>query len=52
MPAEFDEYNGNPLIVLKRDENDQYPFRFGVKKAQLILDNIDGIKKFVKENTK
>ena len=52
MPAEFDEYNGNPLIVLKRDENDQYPFRFGVKKAQLILDNIDSIKKFVKENTK
>ncbi len=51
MPAETDEYNGNPVIILKRDENDRYPFRFGVKKAQLVIDNIDSIKKFVKENT-
>jgi hypothetical protein len=34
------------------DENDNYPFRFGLRKAQLILDNIDEIKKFVKEKTK
>ena len=50
MPAETDEYNGNPVIILKRDENDRYPFRFGVKKAQLVLDNVDAIKKFVKDN--
>jgi len=48
MPAEIEEYNGNPVIVLKRDENDSYPFRFGLRKAQLILDNIEEIKKFVK----
>ena len=52
MPVEFDNYNGNPVIIIKRDENDAYPFRFGIRKAELILENIDNIKKFVKENTK
>ena len=52
MPVEFDEYNGNPVIILKRDENDEYPFRFGLRKAQLILEHIDDIKKFVKEKSK
>jgi len=50
MPIEFDEYRGNKMIILKRDENDTYPFRFGLRKAQLIVDNIDAIKKFIKEN--
>ena len=52
MPSEIEEYNGNPVIILKRDENDNYPFRFGLRKAQLVLDNIEDIKKFVKENSK
>lgn len=52
MPVKFDEYNGNPVIILQRDDNDNYPFRFGVRKAQIILDHIEDIKKFVKENTK
>ena len=52
MTVEFDEYNGNPVIILKRDENDNYPFRFGVRKAQIIIDHIEDIKKFIKENTK
>ena len=52
MSVEMDEYNGNPVIILKRDKNDTYPFRFGVRKAQLILDHIEDIKKFVKENLK
>ena len=52
MAVEFDEYNGNPVIILKRDENDVYPFRFGVRKAQIILDHIEDIKKFVNKNTK
>ena len=50
MPVEFDEYRGNKMIVLKRDENDTYPFRFGLRKAQLIVEHIDDIKKFIKEN--
>jgi hypothetical protein len=52
MPIEFDEYNGNPVIVLKKDENDLYPFRFGLRKAELIVEHIDQIKKFVEENQK
>jgi hypothetical protein len=52
MVVEVEEYNGNPVIVLKRDENDAYPFRFGLRKAQLIVDNIDEIKKFVDKNKK
>jgi len=50
MPVEVEDYNGNPVMVLKRDENDAYPFRFGLRKAQLIIENIEEIKKFVKDN--
>jgi uncharacterized protein YgiM (DUF1202 family) len=45
------EYKGKPVLVIKRDENDKYPFSFGLSKARLILDNIDEIKKFVAENS-
>jgi len=44
------EYKGKPLLVIKRSEEDQYPFSFGVSKAKLILENIEEIKKFVEEN--
>ena len=47
--TEYDEFKGNRIIVLKRDENDQYGFRFGKKKAQLIVENIEEIKKFAEE---
>jgi hypothetical protein len=46
---ERSEYKGKPLLVIKRDENDKYPFSFGLSKAKLILENIDEIKKFVSE---
>jgi len=48
---EFDEYKGNKMIVLKREENDEYAFKFGVRKAQLILENYEDIKKWVEENS-
>ena len=47
---ERSEFKGKPLIVLKRTEDDQYPFSFGLSKAKLILENIEEIKKFVEEN--
>ena len=50
MTVEFDEYKGNKLIVLKRNEMDRYPFKFGLSKAKLILENIEAIKAFVAEN--
>lgn len=46
------EFKGNPMIVLKNSEDDQYPFQFGVKKAKLVLENIDEIKKFVEKHDK
>lgn len=50
--VEESEYKGNPMIVLKNSEDDQYPFQFGVKKAKLVLENIDAIKKFVEDHDK
>ena len=47
--VERSEFKGKPVLVIKRDENDQYPFSFGLSKAKLILENIDEIKKFVSE---
>ncbi len=46
------EFKGNPMIVLKNDEEDKFPFQFGVKKAKLVLENIEEIKKFVEKNDK
>lgn len=48
--VEESEFKGNPMIVLKKDAEDKYPFQFGVKKAQLVLENIEEIKKFVERH--
>ncbi len=48
--VERGEYKGKPILILKRNEEDQYPFSFGLSKARLIVDNFDAIKKFVEEN--
>lgn len=48
--VERSEFKGKPLLVIKRDEDDKYPFSFGLSKARLILENIEEIKKFVEEN--
>lgn len=45
------EFKGKPMLILKRDEEDKYPFSFGMSKAKLIIENIDEIKKFVDENS-
>lgn len=49
--AERGEFKGRPLIIIKRSEDDKYPFSFGLSKARLIIENIEDIKKFVEENT-
>lgn len=46
------EFKGNPMIVLKNSEDDQFPFQFGVKKAKLVLENIEAIKAFVEKYSK
>ena len=49
---ERSEFKGKPMLVIKRDEDDKYPFSFGMSKAKLILENLEEIKKFVAENEK
>jgi len=47
--VERGEFKGKAVIILKRDENDKFPFSFGLTKARLIVDNFEEIKKFVDE---
>ena len=47
--VERSEFKGKPVLVIKRTEDDQFPFSFGITKAKLILENIEEIKKFVSE---
>ena len=47
--VEFSEYKGNKLIVLKRSDDDKYPFSFGKSKAKMIVENFEAIKKFAEE---
>jgi hypothetical protein len=49
--VEITEYKGRPIIAIKRNPEDRFPFSFGVSKARLILDHIEDIKKFVEENS-
>lgn len=50
MSVEKSEFNGRPVIILKRTAEDRYAFTFGLSKARLILENLEDIKKFVEEN--
>lgn len=50
--VEESEYKGNPMIVLKNTEDDKFPFQFGIKKAKLVLEHIEDIKKFVEKHDK
>lgn len=46
------EFKGKPVLVIKRDADDKYPFSFGMAKAKLILENLEEIKRFVEDNSK
>jgi len=49
--VERSEFKGKPVLILRRNEEDKFPFSFGLGKARLIIENIEEIKKFVQENT-
>ena len=51
MLIEKSEFKGKPILVLKNDEEDKYPFSFGMSKAKKIIESIEEIKKFVQENS-
>ena len=46
MSVEYKEFKGNKIIVLKRDDQDTFPFSFGKGKAKLIVENFEAIKEF------
>ncbi len=51
MATKLGEFKGNKILILTdgSEASEKYPFSFGLKKAKLILDNIEDIKKFVEE---
>jgi len=48
--VERGEFKGKPILILKRNDEDKYPFSFGLSKARLIMEHFEEIKKFVQEN--
>jgi hypothetical protein len=52
MIIEESEYMGKPMLVIKNDENDRFPFSFGLSKAKKMLGAVDQIKAFVEKNDK
>ena len=49
MVVDYGEFKGKKMIILKKDEDDNFPFQFGKAKAKLIIENIDAIKTFAEE---
>lgn len=52
MVYDEQDYKGKPVVILKRSEEDRFPFAFGLQKAKLILEHIEEIKKFVEKHDK
>ncbi|MFH0870064.1 MAG: hypothetical protein V1866_03330 [archaeon] len=46
---DYGEYKGNKMIILKRNDDDKFPFQFGKTKAKMIVENYEAIKKFADE---
>jgi len=46
------EYKGNPMLVIRNSEEDKFPFQFGLKKANLIVENFEAIKEFAEKFNK
>lgn len=49
--VEVGEYKGSKVLIIKANENDKYPFTFGLKKARLILEHVQEIRQFVEEES-
>lgn len=45
------EYRGSAMLIIRQSPQDKFPFQFGVKKARLILDHLEDIKKFVEKQS-
>ncbi len=45
----FDEYKGRAMMVIANGPTDRFPFKFGLKKAKMVVEHIEDIKKWVAE---
>ena len=45
--VEESEFKGNAMIVLKRTEDDRFPFQFGLNKAKLLLESVEEVRAWV-----
>jgi len=45
--TEISEYKGSPVFVIRKDQDDKYPFSFGLAKARMMVENIEAIKSFI-----
>ena len=52
MATTQDEYKGSKTIKLIPNDNPdtKYPFSFGLAKAKLIIENLEDIQNFIREN--
>jgi len=46
MVVEYGDYKGNRWIRLKSNEQDIYPFQFGIEKAKKIVQHYEEVKAF------
>jgi hypothetical protein len=44
------EYRGSAMLIIRNTSQDKFPFQFGLKKAKLILEHLEDIKKFVEKH--
>jgi len=44
------EYRGSAMLIIRNAPQDKFPFQFGLKKAKLILEHLEDIKKFVEKH--
>ena len=44
--VELGDFKGNAMLVLKAREDSEYPFQFGQKKAQLIIQHLSAVRRF------
>lgn len=50
MTVEYAEFKGNKIIVIRRNDDDKFPFQFGKNKAKQIVENFEAIKRFAEED--
>ncbi len=44
---DYSDFKGSPMIVLRRNTEDRFPFQFGLQKGRLLVDGIDQIRAWV-----